>query len=359
MKRLLSFFVLFLLVSCSKEVHDEQIVKRQDVAYEINSTTPFTGRAVDYFENDRLWSRTNYKDGKENGLREIFYENGQLRQSAKFKDGKFDGLIEHYYENGQLKNKGNYKDGKEEGFWEIFYENGQLQEKSIYKNGIIDGSYESYYENGQLSSKGIMKDGRFIGEYDAYTYSGEKKILGIDKIIEDFIAMEINKYGHDACEDELTNFDIEFMNSPLDDEFIDYFSNFVRGTNLKDELEIITFTHETYEELESYVNFYLNRYKFSDYHWKKIFRYLTEHNMQTLERCNAGENIISAHNTFQINRDRLFENIFKPNEVNLIDAENDVKQQIDEFFDYAFGFDSIEECKEDPDCLKVFKAISD
>lgn len=313
MKRLLSFFVLFLLVSCSKEVAYDSLVSRNGIAYEVNSQTPYTGEVVKLFEN------------------------------------------------GQLEKKASYLDGMMNGPFESYYENSQLEEKSIYKNGIIDGPYESYYKNGQLRTKGVIKNGSFTGEYDAYTFSGKKMLIGIDKIIEEYIAAEINgfKKFNSTCEDELTNFDIEFMNSPLDDEFIDYFSNFVRGTDLKDELESITFTHETYEELESYVNFYLNRYKFSDYHWKKIFQRLAEHNMQTLERCNAGENIISALNTFQINRDRLFENIFKPNEVNLIDAENDVKQQIDDFFDYAFGITTAEECKEYPDCLKVFKVIYD
>jgi hypothetical protein len=31
----------------------------------------------------------------------------------------------------------------------------------------------------------------------------------------------------------------------------------------------------------------------------------------------------------------------------------------DEVFDYAFGFTTAEECKEYPDCLKVFKVIYD
>ena len=111
------------------------------------------------------------------------------------------------------------------------------------------------------------------------------------------------------------------------------------------------------------MNFYLNRYKFSDYHWKKIFRHVNENQMQALERCNADEDIISAYNTFYINRDRLFKNIFKPNEVSLINAESNNKQQIDEFFYNEFGFTTIEECKEYPssdlNCLEVFKVIYD
>ena len=313
MKRLLSFFVLFLLVSCSKEVTYDSLVSRNGIAYEVNSQTPYTGEVVKLFEN------------------------------------------------GQLEKKASYLDGMMNGPFESYYENSQLEEKSIYKNGIIDGPYESYYKNGQLRTKGVIKNGSFTGEYDAYTFSGKKMLTGIDKIIEEYIAVEINgfKKFNSTCEDVFTNYDIKFLNSIFDDEYIEYFSEFVRGTNLKDELTDISVNHESNEELEIYVNFYLNRYKFSDYHWKKLFQHFSENQMQTLKSCNAGEDIILALNTFHINRDRLFENIFKPNEVSFINAENDVKQQIDDFFDYEFGITTAEECKEYPDCLKVFKVIYD
>ena len=311
MKKLLSLFVFFLLVSCSKEVAYDTLVTRNGIAYEVNSQTPYAGEVVKFFAN------------------------GQLEEKASYQDGIMNGPFESYYENSQL------------------------EKKTIHKNGIIDGAFESYYKNGQLRSKGVIKDGSFIGEYDAYTFSGEKTYPAIDKIMDEWVAIEINTIKNNTCEYALDDFDIEFLNSPFDDEFVDGFTEFVRGTDLKKELTDIYVTYGTYEELETYVNFYLNRYKFSDYHWKKSLQIISEEQIETIERCNGSENLISAHNTFHINRDRLFDNIFKPNEANLINAKNDVKQQIDEFLGYAVGINIVEECKEFQGCVKVFKAIYD
>ena len=123
MKKLLTILCLVLLVSCSNEVPEEELVERQGITYETNSTTPFTGSSVSYHENGQLKSRENYKDGKEDGLYERFYGNGQLDLRENYKNGKKDGLYESYYENGKLYSRGIYKDGKEDGNSDL-YQNG-------------------------------------------------------------------------------------------------------------------------------------------------------------------------------------------------------------------------------------------
>ena len=103
---------------------------------------------------ERRQNITYYKGEPYNG--EMFFknENGQLEAKGNFKDGKRDGLYELYFENGQLERKGNFKDGKEDGLGELYYENGQLQERRNYKEGKPDGLSEEYYVNGQLKRKG-------------------------------------------------------------------------------------------------------------------------------------------------------------------------------------------------------------
>ena len=72
-----------------------------------------------FWSNGNLRSRTNYQPksdgGKKHGLYELFYESyfGQLYSKVNYKDGKEDGIYEEYYDNGQLRYKENYKDGKE------------------------------------------------------------------------------------------------------------------------------------------------------------------------------------------------------------------------------------------------------
>ena len=47
-------FLSVFLVSCSNEVPFDKLVERQGITYEINSTTPFTGSSVSYYENGQL-----------------------------------------------------------------------------------------------------------------------------------------------------------------------------------------------------------------------------------------------------------------------------------------------------------------
>ena len=142
MKKLLTILCLVLLVSCSNEVPPDQLVERNGITYEINSTTPFTGSSVGYHDNGKLKEKGNYIDGKEEGLQESFWENGQLWDRENYKDREPDGLWESFHENGQLSLKQNYKDGKEDGLEEYFKEDGSFWFNNCYKNGEkVDMSY--------------------------------------------------------------------------------------------------------------------------------------------------------------------------------------------------------------------------
>ena len=114
MKQLLTILGLVLLssYSYSKEVLLDQLVERDGMYYEVNSTTPFTGSVEDYYDNGQLEYKENYKNGILDGLYEDFYENGQLDERGNYKDGKENGLWEKYYENGELEDRENWKDGE-------------------------------------------------------------------------------------------------------------------------------------------------------------------------------------------------------------------------------------------------------
>ena len=117
MNKILIILSFVVLASCApnevpNEVPYKTLVERQGVTYEVNSQTPFTGISVSHHDNGQLEVK-GYKDGKGNGLQEMYYENGQLESKSNWKDGIANGLQEVYYENGQLSFKSNYKDGKQ------------------------------------------------------------------------------------------------------------------------------------------------------------------------------------------------------------------------------------------------------
>jgi len=136
MKKLTILIAMLMAIGgCSNEVPSDKLQDRNGVYYEVNSQTPFTGIAVDYYENGQLKERGNYKDGEREGTVELYYPSGQLFVTGNLKDGERDGLYENYRANGQLNEKTNYKDGEADGLYETYFENGQLEFKSNYKDG--------------------------------------------------------------------------------------------------------------------------------------------------------------------------------------------------------------------------------
>ena len=85
------------------EVPSHRLVKNGGMTFETGSNDPFTGTSIEYHLNAQLKEKTNFKNGKLDGLNEGFYENGQLQGRANYKNGELEGLLETFDENGQLK----------------------------------------------------------------------------------------------------------------------------------------------------------------------------------------------------------------------------------------------------------------
>jgi len=163
-KPLLILSVIF-IASCSpKEVHLDQLVERQDVFFEINSETPFTGTIVNYHENGQLKSRSSVENGKDNGRADRYYENGQLSMTGNFKNGVLDGLEEMYYRNGQLNSVRNFSNGYLDGLSTNYNEIGLLIATEIYREGTRNGSAE-YYEDVEMVRDSVRIDTPEFAEY--------------------------------------------------------------------------------------------------------------------------------------------------------------------------------------------------
>ena len=114
MKNLLLFLIVvtlpLLLGGCGeKSVNVEELEEREYITYLKGSDTPYTGKAFTLYNNGKM--ETNFKDGKEHGLKTMLYKNGQKGLWAHFKDGKPDGLALQWHENGQKQGEAYFKDG--------------------------------------------------------------------------------------------------------------------------------------------------------------------------------------------------------------------------------------------------------
>ena len=63
------------------------------------------------------------------------YDNGQKKSEETYKGGKWDGLWTHWYQTGQKAEKTTYKHGKEHGLETRWYKNGQKKEELTHKDG--------------------------------------------------------------------------------------------------------------------------------------------------------------------------------------------------------------------------------
>jgi antitoxin component YwqK of YwqJK toxin-antitoxin module len=122
---------LAVLIGCEKTIDAETLQERQGIFYEVNSTEPITGTAVDLYENGQKTFERNYVGGKLEGLATEWYENGQKHREQNYVDGKQDGLTTSWYENGQKQGEGNFVDGKEDGLHTQWYENGQKEGETL------------------------------------------------------------------------------------------------------------------------------------------------------------------------------------------------------------------------------------
>ena len=146
MKKIFLTTLIFSVVSCSvPEVPIDSLVERNGIVYQVNSDKPYSGKAIEYYDNGQAEYVETFKKGRI--VQTEFYSSNGALESKGFWKGDEQTGVEEYYENGQLAYKASY-DKNLTGFEEDYYENGQLAYKATYKNGeIVDE--EEYNENGK------------------------------------------------------------------------------------------------------------------------------------------------------------------------------------------------------------------
>ena len=89
MQKLLSFFIIILMFSCSQLLYDKYGAKYQ-------------GEKISYYDNGKIKEKSNYKNGQLDGEKIIYDKYSKIK------------LISNY-KNGNIEWKANFKNGKREG----------------------------------------------------------------------------------------------------------------------------------------------------------------------------------------------------------------------------------------------------
>ena len=106
------FFPLLMIVGCSEPINVNSLVKRNGIAYKVNSEKPFTGESFELDKNGIERWKCNFKNGKKHGNYILLYKNGQKKIEGKYKNNVRVGIWKTWYKNGQQKSIITFKDGE-------------------------------------------------------------------------------------------------------------------------------------------------------------------------------------------------------------------------------------------------------
>jgi antitoxin component YwqK of YwqJK toxin-antitoxin module len=131
------------------------------------SARPYTGRVVDYYENDQQKIKCigRMKEGFPDGNWKYFYETGKMQMTGNFISGDADSIWNKYYDNGSKKVVERYKITNDTIHCDTL--------GSWYRNGTPAIEYagdtlRGYYPNGQLAVFSIGKPVTWERRFDKY-----------------------------------------------------------------------------------------------------------------------------------------------------------------------------------------------
>jgi len=125
------------------------------------------------FRNEKLTEITNYRNGKLNGLHEMYWPDGKLCKREYYIDNVRDGIYLGYWQgtNAQPSDSGRFVNGKKVGYW-VYYDLGWLKRREWYKAPLADTIFKS---DPKSSNGKTISRIRILERYDSileYDYNG-------------------------------------------------------------------------------------------------------------------------------------------------------------------------------------------
>ncbi|OFX80640.1 MAG: hypothetical protein A2X12_08315 [Bacteroidetes bacterium GWE2_29_8] len=155
-----------------EEINTKDIIKKDNLAYKIGETEPFTGTEVAFFDNGNKFTQTPYVKGKIHGTEVIYYLNGNKFSETSFIFGKYNGKMTSYYDNGNIESEKYYINDYMNGGAVLWYRNGNKKSEGVFKDCHEDGLWIFYYENGKKEREGEFNLGKRNGKWSYWDTEG-------------------------------------------------------------------------------------------------------------------------------------------------------------------------------------------
>ncbi|WP_424244884.1 antitoxin component YwqK of YwqJK toxin-antitoxin module [Elusimicrobium posterum] len=126
-----------------------------------------------YLPTADVFERATYKNGLLEGQRRMFLSDTHPIVTENFVNGKLEGKREVYFEtSGILSMEENYKNGRYHGNRILYHNNGAVWYKEYYENGQLNGERIAYFPTGELYLKERYVKGLLEGEKNVYDQHG-------------------------------------------------------------------------------------------------------------------------------------------------------------------------------------------
>ena len=79
-----------LFASFAVETLAQKLVTKDGLVYQETSEEPYSGERLIHYKNGQLHWKISYKDGKKEGLSEVFDNSGKLKSQRTYKNGELE-----------------------------------------------------------------------------------------------------------------------------------------------------------------------------------------------------------------------------------------------------------------------------
>ena len=114
MRKLYTLLSLFMIFGCSspESINQDLLNKKDGVFYTKDTNEPYSGTVFSLYENGNIESEWTLKNGRLDGLYNLWYKSGKKWFQKNYKDGELDGLSIFWDREEFLDTEKTYKDGE-------------------------------------------------------------------------------------------------------------------------------------------------------------------------------------------------------------------------------------------------------
>jgi antitoxin component YwqK of YwqJK toxin-antitoxin module len=159
------------------EVDDTGVVREAEIEGNLTKQgEPFSGKAIETFEQSPTKSISSWKDGQRHGITLEYFYNGRKRTSIVYKNGNRHGPSQEFRITGELWREETYQEDQLTGPKSEWHPNGIKSFQVEMREGVAHGEAKEWYSNGAEKSSSIYRHGLREGPSSEWYPSGQQKL---------------------------------------------------------------------------------------------------------------------------------------------------------------------------------------